>query len=170
VSDNLIYEYYDLPCFSVETRLLAEWLKNWNSIASKEERIFCSVKYPDLLWGPQSLLSNGYCSFFNIHIYTVHSFIDPIVQCRLDIELVIKRLDCKETIESTIWSMIRAWTCYSHPFSSNDKNMCSYTTVPSYVLMVWSLIMYRYNFVKYSGSIMWSLKKDDQKHRNLVLK
>jgi hypothetical protein len=35
------------------------------------------------------------------HIHTVHSFIDPIVRSGPDIELVIKRLDCKETIEST---------------------------------------------------------------------
>jgi hypothetical protein len=36
-----------------------------------------------------------------LHTYIVHSFIDPIVRSRLDIELVIRRLDCKETIKST---------------------------------------------------------------------
>jgi hypothetical protein len=72
------------------------------------------------------------------------------------------------TAAVSIGSMIRAWNCYSHPSSSNDKNVWSYTTAPSYVWMEWSLIMYKKNFTKYSGSIMWSLKKDDQKHKNLV--
>jgi hypothetical protein len=43
-----------------------------------------------------------------VHTYIVHSFIDPIVLSGPDLELVIKRLDCKETVESkTITNKLR---------------------------------------------------------------
>jgi hypothetical protein len=36
----------------------------WGSSLSQGKRIFCSQKHPDQLWGPPSLLLNGYIGDF----------------------------------------------------------------------------------------------------------
>ena len=43
------------------SRLEAGLLWNLGSIYGRDKRVFSSLNYPDQLWGPLSLVFNGYC-------------------------------------------------------------------------------------------------------------
>jgi hypothetical protein len=78
--------------------LTKQWLTNYSFeplVQLTENRVLSSLSDN---WS--NLKSRGMESMY-IDTYIVHSFIDPIVRSGPDIGLIIKRLDCKETIEWT---------------------------------------------------------------------